>query len=770
MKKLSLILCIALLLSVFAPCALAESYGSGSKKLLVTHINVNYAEYEGAGVVYTTSNDGSIAQYGSFNWWNVVTFKWSSSEKCFIVESVDTTMNVSKSTTKIPENGFVYCCNTGNNYPALGDNSKPNYTTQEMNDSCAFVSSVKVGDKAYLYGTDILNASVDTNGELWYTDAFESKSFIKIGSEESGLKAYNPETATEKKPTVKLGINAINGGIGEGQAMILTPSYAKTISEKNNNYSWCTVAVFDWSTKDNAYVLISRDTSVGNGMQKNAIIPPNGFAVSVNKGNNYPALGDTSKPNYVNQTASNFYDKIATIEIGSKVYLEGIDLAKNTFKFEADQRFYYDSSKFKTKAFLVFGDEKPDNCYTPDTKNILDMPEIQNTEEFYGQSDVEIKWNKVDGATKYYVSVLNSTINTNGPKVIFKETESAAVTIPKSSLTVGSKYTVNLYAASNSGSSCVAVYDFVVCSDRAFNSPFKGKTVVAFGDSITAWKGWVAMMYGEIGTDVINSGVGGDTTVHALNRIQKDVIDKNPDLVIVNFGMNDQAVNPSNGKNLTSIEKYEENYRTIIDKILATGSDIILVAVHDVSDAKYGGGVPTYNAKDSDGVGYVDRFNEVVKKLANEYNLGFLDINTLAAKQLDSMILDGIHLNEKGQENYCKWISDYCFEYAEKTNFGGDVSDDPSDSVSDGNVSEDVSDSSDAVDESVQTSEDASDSSLSADSSDSSVSADSSDSSDSSVPSDDGMNSIEVAIAIIITFIGISVIGVMFIKVIKKNK
>lgn len=760
MKKLALLLCFTLLLSVFVTPAHAETYGSSTKKLMVTHINVEYSAYEGAGVVYTESSNGSIAPYGSFAWWNVIVFDWSASDKCFIVKSVNTAMNVDKSTTKIPENGFVYCCNTGNDYPSLGDNSKPNYKTQAMNDTCAYIASIKEGDKVFLYGVDILNKTVDTNEELWYTKEYKSNAFIKIGSEEKGLTAYNPNNAIKKKPTVKLGINAMNGTIGEGQAMILTPSYGKTIVDKNNNYGWCTTAVFDWSEKDDSYILLSIDTSVGNGVQKNAIIPPNGFAISVNKGNNYPALGDTSRPNYVNQTASNFYDKIATIPIGSKVYLEGIDLAKNTFKYEGDLNKYYDSSKFKTKAFLCFSDEKPENCYEPKNK-ILPMPEIVNNDVFVGHSDFEIKWNKVEGATKYYVSVLNSTINTNGAKVVSKETTDTSVKIAKSSVSVGSKYTVNIYAASNSGASCVAAYSFVVCSERAMNSPFKNKTVVAFGDSITAWKGWVSMLYGEIGTEVINSGVGGDTTVHALNRIQKDVIEKNPDLVIVNFGMNDQAVNSATGKNLTPIEKYEENYRTIIEKIQKTGSDIILVAVHDVCDSKYGGGQPTYNAKDSQGVGYVDRFNEVVKKLADEYKLGFLDINTLAEKQLDSMILDGIHLNDKGQENYCKWISDYCFEFAKNNDIGGNPSGDESDVENSENVSDDVS-----GEASSEVSENPSD--VSNATSDSEQTSD--DSSNSTVTTDSGMSSTEIAITTVIMFVGISVIGVMFIKVIKKNK
>ena len=126
------------------------------------------------------------------------------------------------------------------------------------------------------------------------------------------------------------------------------------------------------------------------------------------------------------------------------------------------------------------------------------------------------------------------------------------------------------------------------------------------------------------------------------------------------------------------------------------------------------------------------------------------------------MILDGIHLNDKGQENYCKWISDYCFEFAKNNDIGngsngdtensddvsGEASDDVSDEVSD-EASENPSDVSNATSDSEQTSDD---------------------SSDSTVTTDNGMSSTEIAIATIIMFIGISVIGVMFIKVIKKNK
>ena len=129
------------------------------------------------------------------------------------------------------------------------------------------------------------------------------------------------------------------------------------------------------------------------------------------------------------------------------------------------------------------------------------------------------------------------------------------------------------------------------------------------------------------------------------------------------------------------------------------------------------------------------------------------------------MILDGIHLNDKGQENYCKWISDYCFEYAEETDFGSNssdnstdngsddvsdnVSDNVSDTVSDNDISNDTPSTSDVISDSEEVSDEAS---------------------DSTATSSDGMSSIEIAIVTIVMFIGISVIGVMFIKIIKKNK
>lgn len=56
-----------------------------------------------------------------------------------------------------------------------------------------------------------------------------------------------------------------------------------------------------------------------------------------------------------------------------------------------------------------------------------------------------------------------------------------------------------------------------------------------------------------IPVNMINSGIGGDTAVGALERLERDVFSHSPDLVIVYLGLND--VNNSLGDYTYSMEK-----------------------------------------------------------------------------------------------------------------------------------------------------------------------------------------------------------------------
>jgi len=103
-----------------------------------------------------------------------------------------------------------------------------------------------------------------------------------------------------------------------------------------------------------------------------------------------------------------------------------------------------------------------------------------------------------------------------------------------------------------------------------------GTNIIAFGDSLTAGYGanpgedYPSVLASKLGREIINAGVSGDTTQSALARIDADVLQRNPRIVIVGLGGNDflQSV---------PIDTTESNLRTIIQKIHGAGAMVVLL-------------------------------------------------------------------------------------------------------------------------------------------------------------------------------------------------
>lgn len=85
----------------------------------------------------------------------------------------------------------------------------------------------------------------------------------------------------------------------------------------------------------------------------------------------------------------------------------------------------------------------------------------------------------------------------------------------------------------------------VACGPKVANVAAKGNNIICFGDSLTAGYGakpgedYPSVLARLSGQPVINAGISGNTTRQALDRLQTDVLDKDPKLVIVQFGGND---------------------------------------------------------------------------------------------------------------------------------------------------------------------------------------------------------------------------------------
>jgi len=115
-------------------------------------------------------------------------------------------------------------------------------------------------------------------------------------------------------------------------------------------------------------------------------------------------------------------------------------------------------------------------------------------------------------------------------------------------------------------------------------------TVVCLGDSITKGvRGGVTaeqtfeahlqewLTEAGVAVDVVNCGIGGERTDMALKRLTRDVIAKNPAIVLVMYGTNDSAIDAGkDGPRLTR-EAYEANLTQIVRTLRASGAKPVVM-------------------------------------------------------------------------------------------------------------------------------------------------------------------------------------------------
>jgi len=111
----------------------------------------------------------------------------------------------------------------------------------------------------------------------------------------------------------------------------------------------------------------------------------------------------------------------------------------------------------------------------------------------------------------------------------------------------------------------------------------RGKNIICFGDSLTFGYGaspgedYPARLAKLVKLPVINAGVDGDTTFLALGRLDRDVLAKNPRLVIVEFCGNDFLIKITKEDTVKNLSK-------IIDRIQEKGA---MVALVDISSGMF---------------------------------------------------------------------------------------------------------------------------------------------------------------------------------------
>ncbi|MGK7900036.1 MAG: GDSL-type esterase/lipase family protein [Hormoscilla sp.] len=106
-----------------------------------------------------------------------------------------------------------------------------------------------------------------------------------------------------------------------------------------------------------------------------------------------------------------------------------------------------------------------------------------------------------------------------------------------------------------------------------------GEQVIILGDSIASGYGVAAeqafpnILSRKLGIPILNRGVSGDTTAMGLSRLQADVIDAEPWLVIVELAGNDYLRNVPKSQT-------EENLRQIVTAIQQEGAIVVLLGIN----------------------------------------------------------------------------------------------------------------------------------------------------------------------------------------------
>ena len=186
---------------------------------------------------------------------------------------------------------------------------------------------------------------------------------------------------------------------------------------------------------------------------------------------------------------------------------------------------------------------------------------------------------------------------------------------------------------------------------------FKPKHIIFFGDSITqqgvSKNGYVTLIKKALDSTkyaVTGAGIGGNKVYDLYLRLEDDVLNKKPDLVVIYVGINDVWHKQSSHTG-TDYDKYLKFYQALISKIQGVGSKVILVTPSVVGEKKDG-----TNELDAD----LNKYAEGIRQLAAKNNLPVCDLrkiftayeaeNNPEDKEKGILTTDRVHLNEVGNK------------------------------------------------------------------------------------------------------------------------
>ena len=188
----------------------------------------------------------------------------------------------------------------------------------------------------------------------------------------------------------------------------------------------------------------------------------------------------------------------------------------------------------------------------------------------------------------------------------------------------------------------------------------KGDRIIFFGDSITQLgvkpKGYITIIQDSLGalraelnTEVIGAGISGNKVPDLQKRLQHDVLDKKPTVVVIYIGINDVWHYALPNLKGTPKEEFEAGLKEIIGAIQKTGARVILCTPSVIGEKNDG-----KNPQDA----MLDQYSDISRRVAKETGSRLCDLRKMFVEYLKShntqneekgiLTYDRVHLNDNG--------------------------------------------------------------------------------------------------------------------------
>lgn len=164
---------------------------------------------------------------------------------------------------------------------------------------------------------------------------------------------------------------------------------------------------------------------------------------------------------------------------------------------------------------------------------------------------------------------------------------------------------------------------------------------ITFGQHLAERDAWPSVLAGLSGWETIGRGVCGDTTRLALERLHRDALSLAPDVLVVQFGLNDcNRWDTDHGLPRVSVEAFEANLAEIVAKARAAQVQTVCLV--------------TLTPSTRQSLDRPHRYSAAVRKVAYRRALLFDAAEAIRHEHL----LDGVHLNQAGHAAFAKGVQE----------------------------------------------------------------------------------------------------------------